>query len=242
MISVNKSASRVRQMFAEIAPRYDLMNHVLSLGIDICWRRRVVRELNISPGLPILDCCTGTGDLALMLASSTGGAVEVIGTDFCLPMLQLAKQKHAAHYASLPVKFVEADTQLLPFGDSAFQAVTVAFGLRNVENTQLGLREMTRVCAPGGRIAVLEFSQPTLPGLRQIYQGYFKYVLPRIGQVVARNKSDAYEYLPNSVEQFPSGEGLAKLMRESGIGEVRIIPLTLGIASLYLGNVTPGAS
>ena len=111
MITVDKTGSRVRQMFAQIAPRYDLMNHALSLGIDICWRKRVVRELRISPGKPILDCCTGTGDLALMLASSTGGTVEIIGSDFCLPMLQLAKQKHSARYAQLPVKFIEADTQ-----------------------------------------------------------------------------------------------------------------------------------
>lgn len=235
MQTVDKTGSRVRQMFAEIAPRYDLMNHVLSLGIDIRWRKRVVRELKLTSRQPILDCCTGTGDLALLLASAYGGSIEVIGTDFCLPMLQLAQMKHAKRYAQLPVKFIEADTQSLPFGDSSFQAVTIAFGLRNVQDTNRGLREMVRVCAPGGQIAVLEFSQPTLPGLKQLYKSYFQYVLPRVGQAVARNNSAAYEYLPSSVEQFPSGEALAVLMREAGIADVRIVPLSLGVASLYLG-------
>ncbi len=223
-------------MFAEIAPRYDLMNHVLSIGIDIRWRRKTVTQLRLSGSLPILDCCTGTGDLALMLAKHVRGRVDVVGTDFCAPMLQIAKRKHASSYSDLPVRFLEADAQALPFGDGVFQAVTVAFGLRNVQDTDLGLRELIRVCAPGGQVAVLEFSQPTLPVFKQIYSAYFKHVLPRIGQRFAKNDKSAYEYLPNSVLEFPSGQALADRMQQAGLRTVRVLPFTFGVASLYLGE------
>ncbi len=233
---VDKSGHRVRDMFAQIAPRYDLMNHVLSLGIDIRWRRRVLRELRLNGDLPILDCCTGTGDLALMLAEKVGGRVPVVGSDFCAPMLELAVKKHERRYAKLPVKFLEADAQALPFDNASFQAVTVAFGLRNVQDTDLGLREMVRVCAPGGQVAVLEFSTPTFPGLKQAYHAYFKHVLPRIGQQFAKNDKGAYEYLPNSVLEFPSGRALATRMEAAGLQAARICTLTFGIASLYIGD------
>ncbi len=235
MIQIDKTGSRVRKMFAEIAPRYDLMNHVLSLGIDITWRKRTVAELRLDGHEPILDCCTGTGDLALMLARKARPDVRVIGTDFCLPMLSLADQKKPTDVEAR-VEFIEADTQSLPFDDATFQAVTVAFGLRNVEDTDRGLREMTRVCRPGGEVAVLEFSKPSLPGLKQVYTAYFRHVLPRIGQTVARNNQDAYEYLPGSVAEFPCGEALAERMRAAGLRDIRILPLTFGIASLYIGQ------
>ncbi len=234
--TVDKTGSRVREMFAEIAPRYDLMNHVLSVGIDIRWRRKTVNQLRLNGTLPILDCCTGTGDLALMIANQVKGRVQVIGTDFCAPMLQIAKKKHAAADGDLPVRFLEADTQMLPFGDATFQTVTVAFGLRNVQDTDLGLRELARVCAPGGQVAVLEFSKPTLPVFKQVYGAYFKYVLPRIGQQFAKNDNSAYEYLPNSVIEFPSGQALADRMEQAGLRDVRVLPFSLGIASLYLGE------
>ena len=233
---VDKSGNRVQQMFAQIAPRYDLMNHVLSLGIDISWRKRALGELRLDRDLPILDCCTGTGDLALMLAKRVEGQNRVVGTDFCQPMLELARQKHARQGPAWPLEFVEADTQHLPFDNCMFQAVTVAFGLRNVQDTEAGLREMLRVCAPGGQILVLEFSQPTLPGFRQIYSAYFKYVLPRVGQAFSKNNHGAYEYLPNSVRQFPSGQALAELMHLAGVSNVRVIPLTFGVASIYVGD------
>ncbi|MGN6548069.1 MAG: bifunctional demethylmenaquinone methyltransferase/2-methoxy-6-polyprenyl-1,4-benzoquinol methylase UbiE [Aureliella sp.] len=238
MIQLDKTGQRVRRMFGEIAPRYDLMNHVLSLGIDIRWRRRAVRELRLDGTEPILDCCTGTGDLALMLAERVGSRARVIGTDFCFPMLARAHRKQLASPGALAtsVAFMQADTQALPFEAATFQAVTVAFGLRNVEDTELGLGEMTRVCRPGGQVAVLEFSKPTLPGFRELYSAYFKHVLPRIGQSLARNRQDAYEYLPASVSEFPCGEALAQLMRAAGLRDVRIIPLTFGIATLYVGE------
>ena len=233
---VDKDGSRVRDMFSQIAPRYDLMNHVLSLGIDILWRKKVVRLLKLDQDLPILDCCTGTGDLALMLSSSVQGRVEVVGSDFCPDMLKFAVKKHLDKIPDYPVRFLEADSQNLPFEDSSFQAVTVAFGLRNVEDTDKGIHEMLRVCAPGGQVCVLEFSTPTLPGFRQIYQAYFKYVLPKIGQLFAKNDQAAYDYLPNSVAEFPSGQALADRMEQAGLNNVQVIPLTLGIASIYLGH------
>lgn len=238
MIQLDKSGSRVRKMFEEIAPRYDLMNHLLSLGIDITWRKRTVRELRLDGTEPILDCCTGTGDLALMMAKRVGARARVIGTDFCLPMLTRAQTKGETKSSDEAhvVEFLEADTQSLPFPDAMFQAVTVAFGLRNVEDTDQGLREMTRVCKPGGQVAVLEFSKPTLPGLRQAYGAYFKYVLPRIGQSMARNDHSAYEYLPNSVSTFPCGEALAARMRAVGLRDVRLQPMTFGVATLYIGE------
>lgn len=235
-MKVDKTGARVQEMFAQIAPRYDLMNHLLSLGIDILWRKRTVRELRLDGDLPILDCCTGTGDLALMLSNKVQGRVEVIGTDFCAPMLRLAKKKHEAIEDGFPVRFLEADTQSLPFSDASFQAVTVAFGLRNVQDTDVGLRELTRVCAPGGQVAVLEFSQPTVPGLKHVYQAYFKHILPRVGQRLAKNQQSAYEYLPNSVLEFPCGQALAERMQAAGLRDVRIMPLTFGVATLYLGE------
>ena len=235
-IKVDKTGTRVREMFAQIAPRYDLMNHLLSMGIDILWRKRTVRELRLDKDLPILDCCTGTGDLALMLSQRVAGRVEVVGTDFCGPMLKIAKSKHASSKSTFPVRFLEADTQSLPFENAAFQTVTVAFGLRNVQDTDTGLRELARVCAPGGQVAVLEFSKPTIPGLKQLYQAYFKHVLPRVGQSLAKNQQSAYEYLPNSVLEFPCGQALADRMQAVGLRNVRFMPLTFGIATLYVGE------
>ncbi len=165
---VDKSGGRIRDMFRQVAPRYDLMNHLLSLNIDKWWRRCAVNSLNVQSQLPILDLCTGTGDLALAIDAKYGKQVRVVGSDFCGAMLEIArdkaKQRQSQTTSLQPVEFLEADTQQLPFQDDQFQCVTVAFGLRNVADTDRGLREMTRVCAPGGQVLVLEFSQPTLPG------------------------------------------------------------------------------
>lgn len=235
--TVDKNGNRVRDMFAQIAPRYDLMNHLLSLGIDIRWRKKVVRRLRLDQDLPVLDCCTGTGDLALMLAKRLQGSVEVVGTDFCSQMLDIANKKHLAAHADWPVRFLEADSQDLPFDDNTFQAVTVAFGLRNVQDTAKGLCEMVRVCAPGGQIAVLEFSKPTAFGLKQAYQYYFQKILPKVGQKMARNNHSAYEYLPRSVIEFPDGQALSDLMEKCGLRSIRFFPYTFGVVTLYLGEV-----
>lgn len=222
-------------MFGQIAPRYDLLNHLLSLNVDRYWRWRAVRRAPPRGDAPVLDLCTGTGDLALAYARAAGGRVPVVGADFCHPMLERARQKSAQANGSGRAHFVEADAQQLPFPDEYFQLVSVAFGLRNVSDTDRGLREMVRVCRPGGRVVVLEFSLPTLAPLRAAYLWYFRHVLPRIGQALARNRHEAYSYLPASVGEFPAGEALAERMRGAGLTRVEFWPLTLGVATLYVG-------
>jgi demethylmenaquinone methyltransferase/2-methoxy-6-polyprenyl-1,4-benzoquinol methylase len=222
-------------MFGEIAPRYDLLNRLLSMGIDRRWRRRTTQLVPPGDG-PVLDVCTGTGDLALAYWRAGGRQVRVVGTDFAHPMLTIAQEKAAKTKAADDVSFLEADTLSLPFADDSFQVVTVAFGLRNVSDTDRGLREMARVCRPGGRVAVLEFSTPTAWPIRQIYLSYFRHVLPRVGQAVARNRQAAYNYLPESVGEFPQGEMLAGRMADAGLREVQFYPFTFGIATLYVGT------
>jgi demethylmenaquinone methyltransferase/2-methoxy-6-polyprenyl-1,4-benzoquinol methylase len=236
-LTVDKSGDRVRRMFAQIAPRYDLLNHVLSLNIDRWWRARTVKALLLPGTEPVLDACTGTGDLALAIARRLGNRAPVVGTDFCSEMLELARRKQERlGLPSTQVKFIEADTQSLPVADGSCQAVTVAFGLRNVADTDAGLRELARVCKPGGQVAVLEFSKPTALGLRHLYDFYFRRVLPRVGQLVAKNDQSAYRYLPDSVQSFPCGQALIERMEAAGLQRVRMLPMTYGIATLYLGE------
>lgn len=230
---VDKSGQRVRAMFGEIADRYDLLNHLLSLNVDRYWRWRTVRRVRPAGEAPILDLCTGTGDLALAYARASRG--RVIGADFCHPMLVIGRQKAQRRGTDDRLSFIEADAQRLPFPDNTFQIVSVAFGLRNVADTDAGLREMARVCRPGGQVAVLEFSLPRRQPLKAMYGWYFRNVLPRIGQWLARNRHDAYNYLPSSVSEFPSGEALLARMRAAGLREARLWPLTGGIATLYVG-------
>jgi demethylmenaquinone methyltransferase/2-methoxy-6-polyprenyl-1,4-benzoquinol methylase len=237
MMQLDKSSDRVRAMFGQIAGRYDFLNHLLSLGIDRSWRRRTVWLVPPrADGGPILDVCTGTGDLALAYWKAGGGKLPVVGADFCREMLVLAERKARRAKADQQVSWIEADAQQLPFPDDEFQIVSVAFGLRNVADTDRGLREMARVCRPGGSVAVLEFSMPTLWPLRPLYRWYFERVLPRIGQALARNDKSAYNYLPASVRQFPQGEELAERMRAAGLSPVEFHRFTLGVATLYVGR------
>ena len=241
-VVVDKSGDRVRQMFGEISGRYDFLNHLLSGGTDYYWRWRTIRRVRIQGSSPVLDVCTGTGDLAIAYWKAGRGQVEVVATDFTPEMLRIAERKRdgltlAKSGDNLsPLTFLEADTQQLPLEDDRFQIVSVAFGLRNVSDTMRGLKEMQRVCQPGGRVAVLEFSLPGNPLLRWLYLKYFRYVLPRIGQLLARNRQSAYDYLPASVSEFPYGEQLADLMRQSGLEKVTWTPFTAGIATLYVGH------
>lgn len=234
---VDKSGERVRRMFGEIAPKYDRMNHLLSMNVDKYWRWRTVRIVRPTGDAPILDVCTGTGDLAFAFSRASGGEAPVVGADFCPEMLRIAEQKKRQRRLDDDrLRFVEADTQRLPFDDDHFQIVSVAFGLRNVADTDRGLSEMTRVCRPGGKVAVLEFSMPRWQPFRGLYGWYFRNVLPRVGQWLARNNESAYEYLPSSVGEFPMGEELAQRMRDAGLGTVRYYPFTLGVATLYVGE------
>ena len=234
-MSVNKSGARIRQMFGEIAGRYDLLNHTLSLGIDHYWRWRTTRLVRPSTEAPVLDVCTGTGDLALAYWR-VGDGIRVVGSDFCRPMLLVGKEKIRRAGAAGEVILVEADTQELPFPDDCFQIVCVAFGLRNLSDTDRGLREMLRVCRPGGQVAVLEFSMPKMRLLRALYGWYFRRVLPRVGEAVARNRQGAYNYLPASVGEFPEHEALARRLRAAGMGRVRYHRFTLGVVTLYVGE------
>jgi demethylmenaquinone methyltransferase/2-methoxy-6-polyprenyl-1,4-benzoquinol methylase len=232
--AVDKSDGRVRRMFGEIAGRYDFLNHVLSGGVDYWWRRTTVRT--VPPGdAPVLDVCTGSGDLALAYWKAARGRVPVVGSDFTREMLVLAGEKARPLKTNRPA-FVEADTQRLPFADDLFGVVSVAFGLRNVRDTGRGLAEMVRVCRPGGRVVVLEFSLPTNRLFRGAYLWYSRRVLPRIGQWLAPNRQSAYNYLPDSVAEFPHGQALADRMTAAGLVDVRFQPLTFGIATLYHGT------
>jgi demethylmenaquinone methyltransferase/2-methoxy-6-polyprenyl-1,4-benzoquinol methylase len=233
---IDKSGDRVQQMFGEIAPHYDRMNHLLSLNIDRYWRWWTVKRLAPKAGDSILDVCTGTGDLALAFHRATDGNAEIVGADFCPQMLQIGRRKQQRAGIGQELTFVEADAQHLPFEDNRFAIVAVAFGLRNVADTDRGLAEMTRVCSGGGQVAVLEFSTPRVQPLRATYLFYFRHILPRIGQWLARNRSSAYEYLPATVAQFPEGEALAERMRGVGLKNVKHWPLTFGIATLYVGR------
>ncbi|MBX9787704.1 MAG: bifunctional demethylmenaquinone methyltransferase/2-methoxy-6-polyprenyl-1,4-benzoquinol methylase UbiE [Pirellulales bacterium] len=235
MTTVDKTDARVRQMFGEIAPRYDTLNHLLSLGIDRYWRWRTVRLAPPEGESPILDLCTGTGDLALAYHAAAAGRAEIVGADFTHEMLVIARQKGAKLDAAGP-RFIEADAQRLPFAENKFQLVSVAFGLRNVADTDRALREMTRVCRHGGRVVVLEFSLPEARLLRLFYGWYFRHVLPRVGQALARNRHGAYNYLPQSVVEFPQGAALAARMKAAGLAEVRYWPLSFGVATLYVGR------
>ena len=231
---VDKSAARIRRMFGEIAGRYDFLNHLLSMGIDRSWRRRTVRLAPPGEG-PVLDVCTGTGDLALAYWKASGREVDVVGADFSRPMLDVGHGKADRVGAGDRVSFVEADAENLPLADDTFAVVCVAFGLRNVSDTDRGLREMARVCRAGGKVAVLEFSMPGVWPLKNAYGWYFRHVLPRIGQLLARNRHSAYNYLPASVGEFPQDEELAQRMRAAGLSRVDYYPFSLGIATLYVG-------
>lgn len=230
---VDKREVRIRRMFGNIAPSYDLLNHLLSCNIDHYWRYRTTRLVPPIGNAPILDMCTGTGDLALAYDRAARGAVPIIGSDFCHEMLLPAREKTRQRRAC--IRYVEADAQRLPFPSDHFQITCVAFGLRNVTDTERGIAEMARVTLPGGRVAILEFSQPRHWLFGRCYRAYFRWVLPLIGQVISRSKDNAYRYLPASVMEFPDGEALAERLRHHGLRDVRWYPMTFGIATLYVG-------
>lgn len=227
-------AESVRSMFARISSRYDLLNHLLSANMDKRWRALVVRRVRaeLPSGAHALDVACGTGDLSLALVE--GSTTQVIGLDFCRPMLDLAAHKSDGR----AIRYVEGDALALPFAAATFDAVTIAFGLRNLASVEGGLRELRRVLKPGGRAFVLEFSQPVVPGLRALYRLYFNVVLPRIGGLLSGSRS-AYEYLPASVSRFPDQRRLAGMMREVGFEQVEFENLTGGVAALHQGTRPP---
>ena len=213
------------------------MNHLLSLNIDRYWRWWTVNKLRPIPGEPILDVCTGTGDLAIAFQRATSGKSEIVATDFCPQMLEIGRRKQSRTGIGSELTFSEADAQNLPFESDRFAIVSGFFGLRNVRGHNRGLAEMTRVCRPGGRVlrCPRDFSTPRWQPFRGIYLLYFRYVLPRIGQFFARNNSDAYEYLHGSGGSVSRRRGTER-MRSVGLKNVKYWPLTFGIATLYVGR------
>jgi demethylmenaquinone methyltransferase/2-methoxy-6-polyprenyl-1,4-benzoquinol methylase len=240
--AIDKSDQRVRRMFGSIAGRYDFLNHLLSLNIDRSWRTFTTRVVAPMPGVPVLDCCTGTADLALAYDHAGAGQSPIVGTDFCHEMLVLGHAKVKKAGALGRVTLVEGDTQRLPVPSNTFGVVSVAFGLRNVRDTVRGLDEMIRVARPGGKVAILEFSRPRGRFLGPLYLAFFRHLLPRVGQALAPNQDGAYDYLPRSVLEFPDGEAMLELLAERGLTELKQYPLTCGIATLYVGSKATATS
>ena len=234
--SLDKSGPRVRRMFGTIARRYDFLNHFLSLNIDRSWRTFTTKTVPPEPGVPILDCCTGTADLAIAYDKAAKGKTPIVGADFCRPMLEIGRRKIDKINAGGRIVLAEGDAQALPALDDTFGIVCVAFGLRNVADTNRGIDEMIRVARPGGKVAILEFSRPTTPLLGRLYLLFFKHLLPKIGQSIAPNGDDAYNYLPRSVLRFPDGAEMVSLLESRGLIEVIAHPLTFGAATLYVGT------
>jgi len=223
-------------MFAEIAPRYDFLNHFLSVSIDRQWRRVAVQKtaeyLKGRANAVCLDLCSGTGDLALELNRRLD--VSVVASDFCHPMLVLGLEKVRAAKRTDRIPVIEADSLVLPFASGTFDAATVAFGLRNVVDTVAGLAEMKRVLKSGGVAIILEFSRPAVPVFRELFEFYFHHILPRLGGLIS-GQGSAYHYLPASVDRFPPQKELAKLMETVGFSDVGYRNLSGGIAALHWG-------
>ena len=229
-----EAARWVRRMFGAVAPRYDLLNHLLSLNIDRSWRRSAVRRLRSElarPGVRVLDLCCGTGDLLFALESECHAAV--LGCDFSHPMLVLARQKAARR--GVRAHFLEADALRLPLPDASLDLITTAFGFRNLANYRLGLAEIARVLRPGGVVAILEFSQPPHRLVSAFYNFYSRRLLPAIGGAVSGSR-EAYAYLPESVRRFPGAEELAVDMERAGFAHVHFARMTAGIVAFHLGT------
>lgn len=230
---VDKSPERIAGMFDAIAPRYDLLNRLLSGGIDRRWRARAVRSLELSGRETLIDVCAGTADVALeAVTRPAGGAARAVGVDFAGAMLALGLGKVAARGLSRRITLVRGDALRLPIGSGAADAATVAFGIRNVSDAAAGCAELARVLRPGGRLAILEFGVPHVPGLSGLYRWYFSTVLPRIGRLISGH-SAAYSYLPASVGAFTPPPEFIAMLERAGFVDVRADPLTLGIVYLY---------
>lgn len=227
-------SEKVKKMFADIADDYDRINGILSFGVHNAWRKKAVLESGAKPGDRVLDCATGTGDLAIEFKKTVGHEGYVLGTDFCKEMIEHAPAK--ADKEQLVVEFEVADAMNLPYEDNSFDISSIAFGIRNVDDPLVCLQEMARVLKPGGRVVVLEFGQPK--GLmKKPYQIYSRHVMPALGGWISGNR-EAYKYLPETSAAFPAGENFLGLMDESGaFSESKAVSLTGGIAFVYIGTV-----
>ena len=231
------AAAAVREMFSSIAPRYDLLNHVLSMNVDRLWWNRTARafrDILQRPGAQVLDLCCGTGDMAFALHRRMNASGQLFGADFSHPMLVRAEDKSGPRN----IRWIEADALNLPFASDSFQLVTAAFGFRNLANYDRGLAEILRVLAPGGEVGILDFGEPK--GLiGKVYRVYFRHVLPRVGTLISGVRGP-YAYLPASVHRFPAPEEMLQRMRAAGFRDVSWTPYTFGIAGLYRGKKGAG--
>jgi demethylmenaquinone methyltransferase/2-methoxy-6-polyprenyl-1,4-benzoquinol methylase len=241
MLPPDKTPARISGMFDAIAPRYDLLNRVLSAGLDQKWRHRAVSELAVQPGARVLDLCSGTADLALATARRHQAA-SVVGVDFSGAMLRLGFEKVQTAGLASRIRLVRGDATHIPLADASCDAATIGFGIRNVAEPARALEEISRVLKPAARLVILEFGQPRVPGIRTLYSWYFRYLLPAVGRRVSRHQS-AYSYLPASVGTFPPPAEFARALESHGFVNVRAVPLTLGIVYLYVGEraQSPGA-
>ncbi len=232
-------AQRIKNLFSAIARYYDFLNALLSLKRDKMWRRETVKASDVEPMSKVLDVCTGTGELALAYADKIAAEGFVIGSDFCFEMLVIGDQKlqqPVGAVSNRTTNFLAADTLILPFLDNTFDVVSVGFGIRNVSDLELGIREMTRVAAPGGRVVILEFTQPVNPLFRGLYYFYFTKILPFVGNLISGSKDDAYGYLPRSVMKFPNCDALKGVMEQCGLTDVRFHRKTFGIVAIHVGK------
>ena len=257
--SADLSDKKIQNLFSTVARHYDFLNSLLSLRRDRRWRRETVKASEVDLGSKVLDVCTGTGELALAYADKIGVDGFVIASDFCFEMLVIGDRKVETgkletskleegkvgrsegaptlppFHLSIP-RFLAADTLILPFLDNTFDVVSVGFGIRNVSDLEMGIREMTRVAVPGGRVVILEFTQPVNPLFRSLYYFYFTKILPFVGNLISRNKDDAYGYLPRSVMKFPNCDALKTVMEQCGLTEVQFHRKTFGIVSIHVGK------
>ncbi|WP_421764564.1 bifunctional demethylmenaquinone methyltransferase/2-methoxy-6-polyprenyl-1,4-benzoquinol methylase UbiE [Ekhidna sp.] len=224
---------QVAEMFDSISGKYDFLNHFLSLGIDIRWRKKAIKMLSDLKPKKILDIATGTGDFAI--ESLRLDPEKVIGVDISEGMLNVGRKKMKKRGYSDIIDMQSGDSENIHFEDNTFDAVIVAFGVRNFENLEKGLSEMNRVLRPGGRAVILEFSKPTIFPFKQLYNFYFRWILPKIGKVVSKDNA-AYTYLPESVNEFPFGDDFLEILKKTGYKNTKCKPLTLGISSIYVGE------
>jgi len=221
-------------MFDAIARHYDFLNHALSAGRDKRWRARAIDDLHLPQDARVLDVCTGTGDFAIAAADARPGAA-IVGIDFAAAMLAIGLDKMRARSLARRVALVRADATTIPVRDGWADAATIGFGIRNVNRPERALREIARVLKPGGRLAILELGEPVIPGVRQVYNWYFRIVLPRLGRLVSHHDS-AYAYLPASVGDFPRPAEFAAIISSQGFRDVRAVPLTFGVVYLYVAT------
>jgi demethylmenaquinone methyltransferase/2-methoxy-6-polyprenyl-1,4-benzoquinol methylase len=230
---IDSKKDQVAKMFNNISGRYDFLNHFLSAGIDVVWRRKAIKLLSEVQPKNILDVATGTGDFAIEALQLK--PEKIIGVDISDGMLAVGRKKMMTNGYSDIIQLIQGDSENLPFEENKFDAAIVAFGVRNFENLEKGLSEIIRVLKPGGKLVVLEFSKPTRFPFKQVYTLYFKAILPLIGRTISKDKA-AYTYLPESVDAFPDGSKFTTILKKVGFNNTTCKPLTFGISSLYTGS------